>query len=387
MMRIAVFGASGFVGATLVERLWRAGDAEVVPVIHSSGNAARLARFGKPLVTADALQPDTLDRALDGCSHVVNCSRGPAEVMVRGLRNMLDASRRAKVQQFVHLSSVAAYGDLEVTMLEESAEPRPARNTYGWTKNAQDQLVQRAADGGLRCAVLCPPNISGSYSAFLMEVVQSIRRSELALVEDGSYPVELVDVENLVHAIRLALRAPEIDGRRIFVTDGRPRTWADLAAALAPLADANGPLPSIGLDVARQLSAEPAAAPASLIRTFKHFCSADVRNALKKDPLIASADKSVKGMIRRVAPLERALRRRFEERAPIKRVARGPRVSERLIRQQLRNIRYSQTRARDVLGYEPLITPEQSMNAFRAWYSELHGWQDAAWPLSRHLYQ
>jgi nucleoside-diphosphate-sugar epimerase len=387
MMRVAVFGASGFVGATLVERLWHAADADVVPVIHSSGNAARLARFGKPLVTADALQPDSLDRALDGCTHAVNCSRGPAEVMLRGLGNLLEASRRAGVKQFVHLSSVAAYGDPDVPTLEESAPPRPAPQTYGWTKHAQDQLVQRAADGGLGCAVLCPPNISGSYSAFLMEVVQSIRRGELALVDNGRYPCELVDVENLVHAIRLALRAPGTDGQRIFITDGSQTTWKDLAAALAPLADESTPLPSIDLDVARQLSAEPAAPSPTVAGTFKHLCSSDLRSALRKDPLLAAAEKSVKAAIRRVPPLERALRRRFEGRTAITRVTRPPRYSERLIRQQLRNIRYSQARARAVLGYEPVITAEQSMHAFRSWYGDIYGWRGAAWPLTRHLHQ
>jgi len=46
MKRIAVVGASGFVGSTLVERLLARGDVEVVPFIHTSGNAMRLARRG-----------------------------------------------------------------------------------------------------------------------------------------------------------------------------------------------------------------------------------------------------------------------------------------------------------------------------------------------------
>src|SRR5688500_2317183 len=157
-MRVAVFGASGFVGATLVQRLWQSEAIEVRPIIHSSGNAARLSRFGRPMITADALQPATLDAALDGCTHVVNCSRGPAEVMLTGLRNMLDASRRARVRRFVHLSSVAAYGDLPGrSVLAESERPAPAPNTYGWTKQQQDEIVMRAHQEGLSCAILCPP--------------------------------------------------------------------------------------------------------------------------------------------------------------------------------------------------------------------------------------
>ncbi|PYV39918.1 MAG: dihydrodipicolinate reductase, partial [Acidobacteria bacterium] len=40
-MRVAVVGASGLVGATLVERLVVLPGCEVVPLIHSSGNAWR----------------------------------------------------------------------------------------------------------------------------------------------------------------------------------------------------------------------------------------------------------------------------------------------------------------------------------------------------------
>jgi nucleoside-diphosphate-sugar epimerase len=386
-MRVAVFGASGFVGATLVERLWRDPAVEVVPVIHSSGNAARLARFGKPLVIADALQPRSIDSALEGCSHVVNCSRGPAEVMLRGLRNLLEASQRANVARFVHLSSVAAYGNTSVPVLDEAATPSPSPNTYGWMKLSQDQMVERAAARGLPCTVLCPPNISGSYSPFLLDILQTIRRGEFALVDNGGYPCELVDVQNLAHAIQLALHASSTDAGRIFVTDGVGTTWADVANALAPLAELDGQLPSIDLDAARRISAAALPPRPTILRTLKHLGSPDFFGALRKDPLLASAEKSAKAAIRRVPSLERALRQRFEKRPNFARRVQSAGWSERLIGQQLRNVRYSQSRAQALLGYQPVVSADQSMAAFRSWYADLYGWNDASWPLIRHLYQ
>ena len=386
-MRVAVFGASGFVGATLVERLWRDHAVEVVPVIHSSGNAARLARFGKPLVIADALQPRSIDAALEGCSHVVNCSRGPAEVMLRGLQNLLDASSRARVTRFVHLSSVAAYGNTSVPVLDEMAKPAPSPNTYGWMKLSQDQMVERAAARGLPSTVLCPPNISGTYSPFLLDILQTIRRGELALVDDGRYPCELVDVHNLAHAIQLALNARGTDAGRIFVTDGSETTWADVAEALAPLADLEGRMPSIDLEAARRISAASLPPRPTIMRTLKHLGSADLLGALRKDPLLASAEKSAKAAIKRVPSLERSLRQRFEKKPNFAARARSAVWSERLVSQQLRNVRYSQSRATALLGYQPIVSADQSMQAFRAWYGDLYGWNDTAWPLIRHLYQ
>jgi NAD dependent epimerase/dehydratase family len=53
-MKVAVFGASGFVGSALVERLQQKG-VELVPVIHTAGNAWRLARHGIPLRAVDLM--------------------------------------------------------------------------------------------------------------------------------------------------------------------------------------------------------------------------------------------------------------------------------------------------------------------------------------------
>ena len=104
MRRIAIVGASGFVGSTLVERLLAQGRDEVLPFIHSSGNAMRLARLGIELPTIDLLVRDQVDAALRGCTHVVNCALGGADAALRGLRNLLAACRKHKVERFIHLS-------------------------------------------------------------------------------------------------------------------------------------------------------------------------------------------------------------------------------------------------------------------------------------------
>ncbi len=108
--------------------------------------------------------------------------------------------------------------------MREECEPRP-QGDYGPIKLRQDEIVARAHADGLSCAVLCPPNISGVYSPFVCSVLEDMRRGSLALVEDGGMPINVVDVDNLCHAIELALTADQVDGRRIFVTDGDGITW------------------------------------------------------------------------------------------------------------------------------------------------------------------
>jgi nucleoside-diphosphate-sugar epimerase len=384
---IAVFGASGFVGSTLVERLLAEGHTNVVPLIHSSGNAARLARHGLDLRMVDLLSPSSVSAALAGCTAVVNCARGGKDALIRGLQNLLDASLAARVRRFIHISSVAAYGDAPPGDVLETLDPRPEPDTYGASKLAQDMAIKAAVHRGLPAVIICPPNISGPHSPFLLEIVQALRSGIFALVDDGQLPCELIDVENLVHAIRLGLDPSVVaDGERIFVTDATHSTWRDLVASLMPLAEA-GPAMELTLDEAVQRAAAPPPPRLSPARALRHLLSSDVRDALRKDPLIAQAETLAK-RVAGITPVQvqKALRRHADGPLKPRKAAAARAVSMPLLRQQLRRVRYSQLRARTVLHYQPIISVDQSMDAFRRWYGDAFGWNGPSWILLKQLY-
>lgn len=375
-MTVAVFGASGFVGATLVERLLTEGRTEVRPFIHSSGNAWRLARHGLQLRSVDLLSSQEVGAALEGCSYVVNCSRGPAAVMLKGLRRLLEASRTHKVRRFIHLSSTAVYGDLPPpASVREDARPNVVRGTYGWIKLRQDELVRTACQRGLPCVVLCPPNISGAYSPFLVEVLQSIRRGDFAFVDEGRTPCNLVDIENLVHAIKLALSSVEADGERIFVTDDEETMWAGVADALMTLAGRNGPLPSLTREEAvRRISIKAGSHP-SVASALKRLLSSETRSALRKDSLLASLEQSAKGAFNALPQqLQATLSGAFKRKDGGRQMPREPVVGERMLRQQMRAVRHGCDRAKRVLGYRPVVSFADSMEAFASWHRTYHGW-------------
>jgi predicted dehydrogenase/nucleoside-diphosphate-sugar epimerase len=272
-MKVAVLGASGFVGSALVERLRRNGI-DVLPAIHSSGNAWRLARHGIPLRSVDVMSRAGVGEFLRGCTHVVNCTRGSDEVMIGGLKNLLAEAAKQRVRRLIHLSSIAVYGQRPPPeAVFEECTPRPTPGSYGWIKLRQDQLVARAHANGLSCAILCPPDITGAYSPFLSMVLAVMRHGRLALVDNGKMPINVVDVENLCHTIELALCVDSADGRRMFITDGDEITWQNLTDELMPLAEIAAPLPSF----ARSEIADPISGRISLRRAMRHLVSSEVR--------------------------------------------------------------------------------------------------------------
>lgn len=238
METIAIFGATGHVGTTLVKEILAEGRYQVRPIIRSSGNAWELARQGLKLWQADMENFDEVLAAVKGCDYVVNCARTMGRPSRRCTNNVLKAAAQEGVSRFVHLSSIAVYGEFpQPECVSERAKPQARRDSYGWQKLQQDQLVEKACRNGLPCVVLCPPNITGPNSYYLLEILDAMRNSSLAFVDGGSHICELVDVKNLTHAIKLSLHCDQADGRRIFVTDNEDTRWRDVVAALRGVVD------------------------------------------------------------------------------------------------------------------------------------------------------
>jgi nucleoside-diphosphate-sugar epimerase len=387
-MRIAIVGASGLVGTALVERLLQHGRDDIVPLIHSSGSAWRLASLGLQLKQIDLLDAEALSTALDGCTHVVNCSRGDDSVMIRGLHNLLTVAVAKRVQRFVHLSSVAVYGDPPHPESDtEDAPTEPVKGSYGWMKLRQDRMVSKAASAGLNAITLCPPNIGGPLSYFFRSLVDSTRAGEFALIDHGATCCNVVDVDNLAAAIDLALVRGPGDGSRIFVTDAEQVTWHDVICRLAPLA-------GLGVEGVVKITREelarirpPPGDRMSLMRSVKHLFSSDVREAMRKDPFWKIVDD---GMRRTVALLGRGAETRVRlalagSQQPAK-LSLGPNFNYQLCAQQLRGVRHSSARARELLGYVPPHSFEESVSAFGRWYRWHHGFDGPFPDLVRELF-
>jgi nucleoside-diphosphate-sugar epimerase len=232
-------------------------------------------------------------------------------------------------------------------------------------------MLQRAARAGLASVALCPPNIGGPYSLFLMALLSGLRRGRVPLVDDGAAPCNLVDVDNLVLAIELALEGGSSDGRRLFITDAQTPTWAEVLAELRPLLPPKSPpVPNLSaVELRALLDAQRPPSP-SLSRTIKHLISGDVRAVLRRDPLLARVDSALRSAVTVLgAAAEDRIRLSIEAQARGKSSGGRQELDLRLASQQLRKVVHSSALAAESLGYRPRHGFAQSMKAFRDWYS------------------
>lgn len=117
-MKVLVTGATGFVGSHLVERLKNNGI-DTTAFVRKSSDTTLLNEWGIQLAYGDLENPLSIDEALKGITHVFHCGAvvsdwaDPAliyKINVEGTQTLLDKSAEAKIERFVHISSLAVLG-------------------------------------------------------------------------------------------------------------------------------------------------------------------------------------------------------------------------------------------------------------------------------------
>jgi nucleoside-diphosphate-sugar epimerase len=196
------------------------------------------------LATGDLTAPQTLTRAAEGCRHVFHCGAMvsdwamPDEVQavnVAGTRNLLEASVRASVARFVHLSSTDVYGYPGGFEVDESYVAGGFRNWYAQTKRDAESEVQSAgAAGGFETVILRPATVYGPGSReVVLEIARALRRRQMLLIDHGRALAGLCFIDNLLDAALIAMTHEAAPGQAFNVVDGVDLSWRQFVDGIA----------------------------------------------------------------------------------------------------------------------------------------------------------
>lgn len=245
---ILITGATGFVGSRLVEALLAAPTSRLRVLVRD--RAAAVARWGArvEIVEQDLTQALAADVCRDvgvvyhlaGHAHAEDEGSGRSDelhrqVTVEGTRRLLAAAATHGVGRVVFMSSVKAIGEGTGLEAETGATPAPT-TAYGRARRAAEQLVLAAGPRPvgvvLRSPLVYGPGVKGN----LQQMLSAIAAGRFPPIPAVDNRRSMIDVRDVVAALRLLATAPAAAGRVFLATDGQPystrRIYEVMSAAL-----------------------------------------------------------------------------------------------------------------------------------------------------------
>ncbi len=250
-MRIAVTGASGFVGQALVIAGAEAGHvmrAVTRDALAGAAGAPRGVSLGETAVIRDLTDAAALRSAFAACDavvhlaarvHVMHAEGAEAlarfrAVNVEGARSVMEAARAVGVRRLVLLSTAKVLGEGRAGAVLDDAAPPCPEGAYAESKAEMERLVRGSSLDDwtlIRPPLVYGAGVGGNFRRLL----------QLARI-GGTLPLPLgavrnrrsmVYVRNLTHAVLQVLGDDRARGRAYLVSDGEDVSTPDLLRRIA----------------------------------------------------------------------------------------------------------------------------------------------------------
>jgi nucleoside-diphosphate-sugar epimerase len=243
---VLVTGGTGFIGGSLAGLLATAG-ARVRAIVRRKGDHPGLANVQQ--MEGDFTDPETARRACEGQAIVIHAAASIAgdreeslRVNAMGTAGLAAAAREAGCVRFVQISTISVYDweaaraadpDLAPDAEFDETTPRkggdgsfahsPAATPwYGITKAEAERALEREMALGLPATIFRLGAVLGAHSSsyWAVKIPTNVRAGLVPLVADGIGPLPWTHIENVGHAIDLAVENSAAIGRTYNLVDG-----------------------------------------------------------------------------------------------------------------------------------------------------------------------
>lgn len=248
--RILVTGAHGFIGRHLCQAL-RQGGAYVVGCGRNADKRNIYASKLYELNIVDkscvqdivkSVRPDFVVHLAATKNNGIDFSAywDAYETNLVGSLNLIEACDALNpFTRFIFLGSADEYGVTRAPYVETAREA-PV-NAYGISKLAVTQLLQsRWRTKAFPAVILRPTIVYGPgqrANMFLPAIIEALVRGEEFEMTTGLQTRDLVYIDDLIHAILLAMETPKIEGKVINISSARPTQIIELARMTAKIID------------------------------------------------------------------------------------------------------------------------------------------------------
>lgn len=240
-MKIFITGVSGFVGGAIASALGM--DHEILAMSRSRESDDRILALGAQPVHCD------LERVnqghLDGCEVLVHCAAhlGPGGARefywgtnVMGTDRLLHLAKRAGVRKFIHIGTEAGcfYGQHMQGIDETYPLSSKSPFYYSETKAEAERRVMAAnePERNFEALSIRPRFIWGpGDQTILPGLLDAVDKGVFRWIDHGRYYTSTTHIDNLVHGVKLAMDKGK-GGEAYFITDGQDHTFKDFLTSL-----------------------------------------------------------------------------------------------------------------------------------------------------------
>lgn len=366
MVRVAIIGASGFIGTRIVESFYLSEIAGIVPIVKSYASMARLARFELDCRIADARDEDALALAFAGCDFVVHAALGDVSVIIDSVEATYRAAVRAGVKRLVYLSSIVVHGMAPPSGTDENS-PISSKQRFNYNKAkviAEQRLLNLRREGSTEVAILRPGIVYGPRSArWTAGIADDLMNGRAYLVNNGKGICNCIYVDNVVEAIRLSIFAASeaVDGQAFLISDQEKITWKEFYASIAG---------GLDIDVNRLYCLTDEDVEESLKRTWR-----DDFNDIRATPFVQSLLPFIPGSFK--SSIKKVIQGRpitvpamLDDSTPQdKLLVPKPDITADLVTLQMCEYKLPNKKAQQLLGFSPVVTFAEGSQRALGWLS------------------
>ncbi len=245
---ILITGAGGFIGAALANRLAEDGHrVRGIDLRYSESNDEPSFDFH----TCDFRNADEVEILLsdvDTVLHLASAHLGVGvsdetyrDINVLSLPTFLDRLVRAGVNNLVHFSSVAVYGNLARWPADETTDCEP-QSIYGETKlGGEREVTEFSRRTGFPVTILRPAWVYGATCPRTRRLHRSLRKGTFVMVGKGGNLRHPLYIEDLITAVKLAMSRTPVSPEVFVIGGADPLTTRELIDTMCTVLDLKKP--------------------------------------------------------------------------------------------------------------------------------------------------
>lgn len=255
-MKILITGTTGLLGGNLVRVMAGRDYGEIRVLVREKSNRAALEGLDVELIYGDLRDPDSITKALKGCSQLIHCAASVSQwrpnlammrkVNIEGTKNILEAALEEGVERALYVSTVDTLGLSSIERPADETREHESmaafRNPYVDTKYEAEQRALEIGKKGLDLVIVKPTYMIGEYD---VKPTSGQMVIEVAKGRAIGYPGggnNFVDVLDVVEGILLALEKGASGESYILANQDGNLTYREMFTLIAKVVGARPPL-------------------------------------------------------------------------------------------------------------------------------------------------